>query len=167
MLSPHLVRQVELQAERIATELAERLHVDPHTPSYRRFPRETVAHYALAVYERLGAWLTGRSEQELESLFAPIGEDRYHEQVPLHELVYALILAKRQLRSHTHQVSSLSSASEIHSEMEFDAMIGRFFDKVIYAMVQGYEAARARASRDRPSPHAPGEPQKTHMGWVP
>lgn len=169
MLSPHLVRQVELRADKLASDLAERLQHDPHTPSYQRLDRHTLSRHLLAVYQNLGSWLAGRTEAEVDAYFGPIGAERFHEQIPVAEMVYAVILAKRELRGHTQQVSSLASAVEIHAEMEIDAMVGKFFDRVLHAMVRGHDAARerhAKGAERSPGPEL-GELKPTHMGWVP
>ena len=169
MLSPHLVRQVEQHADRLADELVEELLRNSRTPTFRRLDREALHDQLSAVYQHLGQWLGSRSEADVHTTFVARGRDRYEEHVPLEELVYMLILVKRQLRERTRQVSGLSSAAEIHSDMEIDGMIGTFFDRVLYAMVSGYEEAR----RDAGHPHQVrettllGEGKPSHLTWVP
>lgn len=169
MLSLHLVRHIEQRADKLAGELVDELLRHPRTTSLRQVDREELLQHTRAVYQQLGDWVAGRTEAEVEATFAPRGRDRFLEGVPIEEMVFSLILIKRQLRHHTKQVSSLSSAAEIHSEMEVDAMIGTFFDRALYAMVKGYEAGRQEAAH--PTRHstssALGEMKPGNIGWVP
>ncbi len=168
MLSPHLIRQVEQHAEKLAEGLVEELLQHPGTTAYRRLARAELLAHSRDLYERLGDWLAGRSHAEVDARFGPRGGDRFAEDVPIEEVVLALILSKRHLRQHIKQASALGSAAEIHAEMEVDQMVGAFYDKVTYAMVRGYEAAR----RDAAQPRKHGTPllgamKPGNIGWVP
>ena len=168
MLSPHLIRQIEQHAERLAIGLADELLHNPRTTSLRDIPRDELLGHIREFYAHLGDWLAGRTEADVELAFGLRGRDRFLEGIPLDEMVWTLVLIKRQLRDHTRQVSGLSSAAEIHSEMEVDAMIGTFFDKVLYAMVRGYEDAR-RAG-EHPHQRAAsllGDARPGNIGWIP
>lgn len=168
MLSPHLIRQVEQHAEKLAEGLVEELLQHPHTTAYRKLAHAELLAHSRDLYERLGDWLAGRSHAEIDARFGPRGGDRFNEGVPVEELVLALIISKRRLRRHTKEVSALGSAAEIHAEMEVDQMVGAFYDKVIYAMVRGYEAARREAAH--PQKHGTpllGAMKPGNIGWVP
>ena len=169
MLSPHLVRHIEQQAEKLAGEMLDEVLRHPRTTSFRQLDREELLQHTRAIYEHLGQWLAGRTEAEVEATFAPRGRDRFVEFVPIEEMVFSLILVKRQLRHRIRQVSQLGSAAEIHSEMEVDGIIGTFFDRVIYAMVCGYEAGRREAQHPKHQPvsSALGEMKPGNIGWVP
>ena len=168
MLSPHLIRQIEQHAEKLAVGLADELLHNPRTTSLRRIPRDGLIGNVREFYVHLGDWLAGRTDADVEHAFGSRGRDRYLEGIPLDEMVWTMILIKRQLRQHTHQVSGLTSAAEIHSEMEVDAMIGAFFDKVIYAMVRGYEGARQNGEHPhRQAISVLGDTKPGNVGWIP
>ncbi len=168
MLSPHLIRQVEQHGEKLAASLVEELLQHPGTTSYRTIARDELLAHSRDLYERLGDWLAGRSHAEIDARFGPRGASRFAESVPVEEVVLALIISKRRLRRHTKEVSALSNAAEIHAEMEVDQMVGAFYDKVTYAMVRGYEAARREAAH--PQKHGTpllGAMKPGDIGWVP
>lgn len=168
MLSPHLIRQVEQHADKLAEGLVDELLQHSHTTAYRRLARAELLAHSRDLYAQLGDWLAGRSHAEVDARFGPRGRDRFVEGVPLEEVVLALILSKRQLRRHTKEVSGLSNAAEIHAEMEVDAMVGAYYDKVLYAMVRGYEEARREAARPpRAGKPVLGEMKPGNIGWVP
>jgi hypothetical protein len=168
MLSPHLIRQVEQHAEKLAEGLVEELLQHPGTTAYRRLARVELLAHSRDLYERLGDSLAGRSHEEVDAHFGPRGADRFAENVPIEEVVLALILSKRRLRQHIKQASALTTAAEIHAEMQLDGMLGAFYDKVTYAMVRGYEAARRDAAH--PAKHGTpllGAMKPGNIGWVP
>jgi hypothetical protein len=169
MLSPHLVRQIEQRADKLSVEIVDEVLHDPHTPSFKRLSREELLENSHEFFQHLGDWLAGRTEAEVERTFGPRGRDRFLEGIPIDEVVYSLILVKRLLRRHTKQVSGLSSAAEIHSEMEVDAMVGSFFDRVLYAFVRGWEQARhdGEHPRRQPTSTALGEMKPGNIGWIP
>lgn len=168
MLSPHLIRQIEQHADRLSVEIVDELLHNPRTPSFKRLEREKLIAHMRDTYGHVGDWLAGRTDAEIEAIFAPRGRDRFLDGIPIDEMVMSLILVKRQLRRHTHQVSGLTSAAEIHSEMEVDGMVGTFFDKVLYAMVRGWETARREG--EHPVHHGTsvlGEMKPGNVGWIP
>lgn len=168
MLSPHLIRQVEQHADKLAESLVDELLQHPHTTAFRRLARAELIAHTQAFYAQIGDWIAGRSDAEVAAKFGPRGRDRFAEGIPLEEMVLSLILVKRHLRRHTHQVSGLTSAAEIHGEMEVDATVGAFYDKVLYAMVAGYEAARREAAHPQPKGSSLlGEMKPGNIGWVP
>jgi hypothetical protein len=135
----------------------------------QKIPREELLGHVRESYSHLGDWLAGRPDADVEQYFGARGRDRYLEGIPVDEMVWTMVLAKRQLREHTHQVSGLTSAAEIHAEMEIDAMIGSFFDKVIYSMVRGYEQSRRNGEvpHRRPAPSVLGDAKPGNIGWIP
>ncbi len=168
MLAPHLIRHIEQHAEQLAIEIADELLHHPRTQSFRRLPREKLIGHMRDTYSRVGNWIAGRTDAEIEGIFAPRGRDRFLDAIPIDEMVMSVILVKRQLRRHTHEVSGLSSAAEIHSEMQIDGMVGTFFDKVLHAMVVGWDAARREAQRPvHQGTPVLGELKPGNIGWIP
>jgi hypothetical protein len=73
-----------------------------------------------------------------------LGEERHAEDVPLHEVVYALILIKYHLRDYVRTAGLVNSTVELYQRLELDRLVGQFFDKATYFTVRGYEHAAAR-----------------------
>ena len=72
-----------------------------------------------------------------------LGRKRRGEDVPLSEVVYALVLIKEHLRQYIQAVGLVDSAVELYLEEELHLMIGHFFDRAVYHTVKGYEAEGA------------------------
>lgn len=170
MLSAYLVRLVEQHASALTDELVDDLLHNDRTPTFHRLSRDELHHRLLGIYSHIGEWLADTSDASIESRFEALGKQRFHEHVPLSELVYSIMLTKQHLRDKLRAVGNVYSAIELHNEIQLSMMIGRFFDKVLYALVRGYEHARHEAEH----PTRPGTPSKTPLEkspakieWVP
>lgn len=166
MLSPHLILQVEQHAEALAAALADELGRDPRTPAYRHVARAELIAHVQDTYAHLGDWLAGRTDGEVEARFGPQGRDRFNEGVPLEQMVWAIVLARRQLHAYLRQTTEVSSAAEMHSVTQVEELASRFFDRVLFAQVSGYEAAR-REGPHRQTSRVLGAMQPGNIGWVP
>jgi hypothetical protein len=170
MLSAYLVRMVEQHADKLTKELVDDLLSNERTPSFHRLSPDELRNRAHLIYQHLGDWLADRSDASIEAAFEAVGRQRYHERVPISEAVYAIVLTKRHLRDRIRGVGTVYSALELHNEIELSMMIGRFFDKMIYAMVKGWENARHDAENPpKPSTQSkmPLEKEPAHIKWVP
>lgn len=168
MLSAYIVRMVEGHAETLTKELVDDLLTNARTPSLHRLSPDAVRRGASEVYRHLGDWLANRSDDNVERTFEAMARRRFQQQVPLDELVYAVVLTKQHLRQRLRSVRAVSSAVEIHNEIELDLLIGRFFDKLMYSVVKGYETARVEASRpQKVRSKVTLDHKPTKHGWVP
>lgn len=170
MLTAYLVRMVEQHAGELTKELVDDLLTNERTPTFRRLSRDELEQPAHDIYHNLGEWLAGHKDDELDPLFIGLGRQRFHQKVPLPELVCAIILTKRHLRDRIRSVSTVHSAVELHNEIQLSMMIGRFFDRMLYGAVKGYEEAREEQAHP-PKPSTPSkltlEKTPTHIDWVP
>lgn len=155
MLAGYLVQMIERHSDKLTEELIKDLTSNERTPSFRRLPVDSLRDRAQNIYRHLADWLAARSEAQIEAAFEPLGRERFGEQIPLEELVYAVLLTKRHLRDKVRSFGAIESAIELHDEIELHTMIGLFFDRVVYAMVKGFERARREPpSGDRREPWA-------------
>ena len=170
MLSAYLVRLVEQHASALTGELVDDLLHNERTPTFHTLSRDELHHRLLGIYSHIGEWLADTSDASIEARFEALGKQRFHERVPLSELVYSIGLTKQHLRDKLRDVGNVYSAMELHNEIQLSMMIGRFFDKVLYALVRGYETAQY----DAVHPTRPGTQSKTPLEkspakieWVP
>jgi hypothetical protein len=141
MLSAALVRLIESHAEDLARHVVNQLHSDAKSPSYRRIPADVLRSRVYDVYHNLGAWAGEQDEATIAKAYEDIGRTRALEGIPLSEVVYASLLIKEHLLDHLREVGFPESAVEVYAEEELSQRIGRFFDKSLYHVVRGYEAA--------------------------
>lgn len=170
MLSAYLIRLVEQHADTLTDELVADLLSNARTPSFHRLSRDELHHRAFTVYHGLGTWLADPEDPSMEAKFEALGRQRFHEHVRLSELVFATTLMKRHLRDKIRAVGNIYSALELHNELQLTLLIGRFFDRMLYSLVEGYEQARnesehpAKASTQSKTPL---ETSPTRIEWIP
>jgi hypothetical protein len=144
MLSTRLVRMIEDHAEQITCSLLTNLQSNERTPAYNALSSDELHRRIFEVYSNLGRWLVNESDASIEAAYTNLGKIRFAEDIPLSEVVYALILTKNHLRDFIRTSALLDSAIELYQEKELQHLIAQFFDKAIYFTVQAYmrEAAR-------------------------
>lgn len=170
MLSGYLVRFVEQHADILTDELVNDLLSNSKTASFCRLSRDELRQHCFEIYHGLGRWLGDADDPTLHAKVEALGRERFHEGIPLSEQVYATGLMKQHLRDKIRSVGVVYSALELHNELHLSLLIGRFFDRMLYALVSGYEMARDEVGQPRQVPKA----AKTLLGespinveWVP
>jgi hypothetical protein len=153
MLAGYLVQAIERDSDALTDALVRDLRTNDQSPSFQRLPVDGLRARVHDIYRHLSEWLAARSEPRVDATFAALGRQRFAEQIPLEELVFALMLTKQHLRDKVAHFGQVESAIELHYENDLHAMIDRFFDRALHAMVKGYEEARRE-----PSVAARGEP---------
>ena len=118
MLAGYLLQTLERHSDKLTDALIKDLTTNERTPSFRRLQREALRARAHTIYRHLVDWLAARSESQVDVTFEALGRQRYGEQVPLDELVYALTLTKHHLRDKIVSLGEIQSAIELHYEMD-------------------------------------------------
>jgi len=141
MVSTRLIQMIEDHAEELTRGLIQQLKTHPHTPAFRRFPEAEIHNRTYNVYKNLGAWILGKPRDEIRRQYEDLGTQRCAEGVPLHEVLYALILSKKNLLIHVKNSGQGGSAIEIYGEQELVNKVDQFYDDAIYFTAVGYESA--------------------------
>lgn len=155
MLSAYLVRMIENHAEDLTKALLDDLQTNPRTASFHRLSRDELHRRLFDLYHNLGHWLADKSESAIEETYTELAQRRFQENVPISELLYALLLGKEHLRSFVRRMGVVYSALELHREVELNLMISHFFDRAVYYAVKGYEEARLEKETGGGNPRRP------------
>ena len=139
MLSIRLVHMIEDHADELTRGVIRSLQSDPRTPHYHQLTYEELHYRTFSVYHNLGHWLSRNSEEPVETAYSDLAKRRFAEAVPLHEVVFALLILKHHLRDYVRSTGLMDSAMELHQELELQRLAGDFFDKAIYYTVRAYE----------------------------
>jgi len=138
MLSARLVQMIEDHAEELTKGLVQDLRTNPRTPHYHRLSYDELHYRTYSVYRNLGHWLSQHNEDAVAASYADLAARRYAEEVPLDEVVFALVSTKNHLYGYIEAAGLMDSAVELHQEREARRLIGSFFDKAIYHTVRAY-----------------------------
>jgi len=144
MLTHRLVRLIETHSEALANSLLEKVQNSTFTTAFKNVPPEELKSRVAEIYLHLGEWVLAKSDSELQHRYHEIGVRRYHQHVPLPQLLWAIILAKQTLWEFLAWESVPDRLAEVFGELELLQMLGGFFDRALHYAAQGYEDARTR-----------------------
>ena len=141
ILTHRLVRLVETHSDDLASSLLNRVRQSPALPSYGSVPPEELKQRVSEIYDHLGQWLLGKSEADIEQRYREVGARRFRQQVPLSELIWAIILTKENLWDFLNRESFPGFEVEVLAEHEVFRMLDQFFNRAIHYAAIGYEQA--------------------------
>jgi hypothetical protein len=133
---------VETHSDALAAGLLEKTHNSPLLPGYRNVPPGELEQRVYEIYRHLADWLLGKSELDVEKRYVEIGSRRALQGVPLSELIWAIILTKKNLWNFLKHEAVLDRPAEISGELEVEELLDQFFDHAIYYAAVGYERSR-------------------------
>jgi len=143
MLAYRLLRLVETHSDALAAGLLERTRNSPLLPALHKVPPGELEQRVYEIYRHLADWLLGKSELDVEKRYLAIGARRAQQGVPLSQLIWAIILTKRNLWDFLEREAVLDRPAEIAGELEVEQLLDQFFDRAIYYAAVGYEQSLA------------------------
>jgi hypothetical protein len=147
MLAYKLVRLIETHSDSLAATLLHKVQTSELTRSYRNVPAEDLKDKVGGIYSHLGEWLLGKSTFDIERRYEEIGARRVHQNVPVSELIWVIILTKETLWEFLKKESTLEKPAEAFGELEMLQLLDQFFDRAIYYASVGYEKALGKQEK--------------------
>ena len=148
MFSYRLVRLIESHADALAAGLEAKVQEAPQVAHFRSLPRHELRERVYEIYRHLGEWLLGKNQQDIEHRYREIGARRAAQNVPLSEVIQAIVLTKENLWDFLRSEAVVDRAVEIMGELELLQMLERFFDHGMYFAAVGYEEEVERRQRE-------------------
>lgn len=142
MITFRLVRLIESHSESLASSLLYKVQNSPFTKAYGKVPPDELKERVHGIYQHLGDWLLGKKDVDIERRYRAIGARRYQQNVPLNELIWAIVLTRENLWEFLTWESGLDRPVEVFAELELLHLVGQFFDRAIFYASAGYELAR-------------------------
>jgi hypothetical protein len=115
-------------------------------PSYTHVPPEELRERVHEIYQHLAEWLLGKGQMDVEKRYLAIGAKRAHQGVPLSQLIWAIILTKKNLWDFLKREAVLDRPVEIAGELEVEELVDQFFDRAIFYAAVGYERSMSEES---------------------
>ena len=142
MLTYKLVRLIETHSDTLAAGLLAKVRNSLRLGEYGSVPPEELQQRVYEIYRHLGEWLLSRREIDVERRYIEIGARRAAQGVPLSQLIWAIILTKKNLWDFLKHEAVLDRPAEISGELEVEELLDQFFDRAVYYAAVGYERAR-------------------------
>ncbi len=133
---------IETRADKVAKLWLKEVRQSRYTPTYHHFSEEELFRRAMAVYERLGYWLSPETKQEeIRFFYMNLGRQRYQEGFGLDEVVMAIILLKRYLWLEVLSEGLTQTNLELYQALELNNQVVLYFDRAVYYSIVGYMEA--------------------------
>ena len=156
MLTSRLMALIESNATSLIHDAMQDIVTNERTSSFRCVPIAELEPRIAALYLNLGKWVGNPQDEAVQKEYEEWGRTRFHQGIPLSEIVYCLILAKAHLRRFIREHGLVSFSGDrvtpdelvpvqLHGIQELNYMIGEFFDRTLYHLTRGYEAAAKAA----------------------
>jgi hypothetical protein len=147
MLSTRLVQLIETHWEEIASRVIREIRNNAEMSNLAQQPDIELREWCREITANLGYLLSASKSEERRRRFEVYGQMRFEENIPLHEAVGRCHLLKDKIIGLVHEQGLPMTAMHLYAEEELELRVNRFFDGMVYYLVRGYEAARARAAR--------------------
>ena len=139
MLISNLMLGIQSHAEKLTADFVSDLRSNPNTSHFGRVSHEDLSRGAITLYARLSDWLVNKNPEELEADFRARARRQRHAGVPLSEIVYAVILLKKQVWEFVKRNMVIDSIGDLYQRDEAFILVGEFFDRLFYVTALGYE----------------------------
>ena len=149
MFSYRLVRLIETHADALAAGLENKVMSSPQVRHFCNVPGHELRERVYEIYRHLGEWLLGRNQGDIERRYREIGVRRATQNVPLAEVIQAIVLTKENLWDFLKSEAVMDRAIEILGELELLQMLEQFFDRAIYFAAVGYQEEIERKQEER------------------
>ena len=107
--------------------------------SFRTIPAHELRKRVYEIHRHLGEWLLGKNQVDIEQRYREIGARRARQNVPLAEVIQAIVLTKENLWDFLKSEAVVDRAVEIMGELELLQMLEQFFDRAIYFAAVEYQ----------------------------
>jgi hypothetical protein len=145
MISEKIIAMIKENAGMLTDRLCKDLLSREETKGYRKLDKDLVYERVYDVYSRLDSWLEGNKVKgEIRSHYLKLGSQRYHEGIPLSDVIMALMLIKRHLWLYVQELNFFDSSFQLMQALEFNNRVVLFFDRAIYFTAIGYEQESAK-----------------------
>jgi hypothetical protein len=147
MISEQIITMIKDNADKLTARLCKDLLSREETKGYRKLDKDLVYERVFDVYSRLDSWLEGNKVKgEVRDHYLKLGVQRFHEGIPLSDVVMTLMLIKRHLWLYVMEMNIYDSSFQLMQALEFNNRVVLFFDRAIYFTTVGYETESRKAA---------------------
>jgi len=142
MRAPKLVQLMKAKETELSEELVRKIRASERCKDlFLRVPESEQRQYVLETFQDLTQWLSNEKDSILEECYVKLGMRRAGQRVPLCEMSWAITIAHEFLWDYTQQECLLEEPVEFWGGVVLLQSLNRFFDRVLYFALLGYEKA--------------------------
>ncbi|MBN2468788.1 MAG: hypothetical protein JXD19_11640 [Deltaproteobacteria bacterium] len=139
----HVDKMINLtikHAKEIATEVCSSLRENIRTPWYHSQSQQWCILRCTDLYENIGKLYHSSKPyyQEVDEYFTKFAKMKYQEGTPLHELIYAIVMMRRQMWLFTEGKALVETGIDLHNRVETIGKMIHIFDRAIYCVIKNY-----------------------------
>ena len=157
MLATRLIQLIENHHKSLTQEAMHDVLTNEKTRSFRKVPKAELEPRIALLYQNLGKWIGNPNEDDIRQEYEHWGRTRFHQGIPFSEIIYLLILTKKHLRKFILEHGLVDFSGDratpedllgvgLYAIQELNYQVGDFFDRALYHLVRGYEAAAMKQS---------------------
>jgi len=151
MIAARLIELIEVHSPALSLDIARDLRGNTRTQGFHRVPLEDLQPRIFEIVHHLGDWIGNPRCDQVRQEFALWGARRFDQQIPLSEIVYAIIILKQHLRRYIDDHGLVNASfprvdgdyvlpMHLQSLQELNMTVAEFFDEALYYLARGYEA---------------------------
>ena len=110
MIAEKLVELVEIHASRLSADVAQDLVTNVRTRGFHKVPKADLEARVFRLFHHLGDWLSDRRSERVKAEFAEWGSRRFDQEIPLSEIIYAIVILKQHLRQYIRDNGLIEAA---------------------------------------------------------
>jgi hypothetical protein len=147
MLSVKLVQLVEIHWGEISEHILHKIHNDPRLTHVGKLPESELRERTREILRNIGDWLAPSMDHTLARYCEALGQQRFEEGIPLHEVVLTRFIIKEGLVEFIRDHAFVESSLQLYAEGELEKSVADLFDRMIYYVILGYEQAMREGHR--------------------
>lgn len=149
MITKKLITMLDAHAAELSSSWVRMIRENENISVYKSLDDEILAKRADFIYKLLKDWLDWQiTSKEVARLFWEMGAERRKQNVPISEMHYSSILARRNLYINILEKINDEEGLNMKEVIAFTSRITYFFDKVSYFLAKGYEGSRPPIEED-------------------
>ncbi|MDM8000321.1 MAG: hypothetical protein QUS33_10050 [Dehalococcoidia bacterium] len=142
VLADRLIDLCARHAEQMAEQWYQALIANPRTKSYKALDKEACQRHAVHIYKNLGRMYLAENPYQAvaHSLdVTGLAEDHFGRGIPLDEVVYALVLMRRQIWLHSERQSLYVTPEDMSEVVVSINRVTLLFDYATHIVVSRYQ----------------------------
>jgi hypothetical protein len=144
-----LVRSIDAHWEEIALDAARRIREESDVPHMAKLSDHELRDWVHTILNFLSFWPSAGLNEIMAKQFQELGRRRFETSIPLQEAVRCLQILKHTLFDFTRSRGFAQNAVEVYAQEELEHGVGLLFDRLVYAVVLGYQEAQTQPAHHK------------------